>query len=251
MKKCFKLISMTFIFALFLLTICGSNSVASVSLSTHTSDMVQFNYKSITQNQNELTLYVDYKSGSPFEIIKDIEVSSDQTFKASLPLINSTIEGNSIKYTFYCDDNFDNVYIKAPEVYMPVKIDRTEIALNSVSTLDATINESWLEISDISWNEESENSYKVTITYQSQSDYLPRVPKLNINGTELGGLSIMTFDDGILDKGTLIYNVSLKSGESIDTLLKESTLVVENAIERTHIRSGLAESSVNVVNIAD
>ena len=113
----------------------------------------------------------------------------------------------------------------------------------------------WFSIDTIDIEKDSENLYLVRVNVTSNSRELPRRARIQTKDAELGGLTVLHFDEERnFTNGEFLYYINADSEEEVSTMLEDSSLVVENALIRIseiETRSSSIKSLPVILNEAE
>lgn len=236
------------------LFLCAFTDDSMVQLSHGDNHNVNVTYHNAQLKNDILTVTASYdSSGEAFQIGQDIVVSTDPNFETPLKITNCRVVDENYIYQFNIEDSskIDTIYIRPPVLYkavetVPVKVPLMEgqIVQRSIEATDfKTAGLDWFLIDLISVEEASETLFLVRINITSDAEELPRLARIHTEGMELGGLTVLYFDEeDIFTKGEFLYYIEGDKEEDIVSKLEKSFLVIENALIRmdeTKTRSSL------------
>ena len=223
---------------------CAFTIIPSVSLAG-TEAKIEVSYLEAVLTDNIMTVNLSYGNNEqPFEIIRDIVVSTDSDFEDVLELERCTVEDNRYIYTFSATnkENIESVYIKPPVLYAPGNIDDVvvKVAENEVAKTDN--DENWFAITDIQVVKGNEDEFFLSVVLEPNTDSLPRNPELIIGDKVYPGNTAMKFDaEGNFTMGQFVFilpTTSLEtlskqiSNESLEALDGDLTIRVNDVLHR-------------------
>lgn len=224
----------------------------SIRLKSDQGDSVDLAYTNAHEDTDAgvLTLYADYESyGTFFEIAIDIVVATDKDFTNVLRKTGCTVEESRYAYTFVLEESTDKIYISPPILYLPVEVETTSVSLNADSKTKFD-DQDWFSVSSIDTKEAGEGMFMVTVTIKPHNETLPRYPKLVVGGEEIGGFSSLNFnEDAVFDFGEFIFYLPAESIETASSMLKDASLVVEDALIKVAATDTIFTSNIKSLNV--
>ncbi len=247
------------------LFLCAFADSPTVQLSHDGKYNVDVSYLNAQLDGELLTVTVNYNSGGEsFQIGQDITVAADSDFSEPLQMTECNIINGNYVYHFMASDEaaMDTIYIQPPTLYKSVETTRVQVPLSEGQAAQKTAevestNEGvdWFSIDTIDIEKDSENLYLVRVNVTSNSRELPRRARIQTKDAELGGLTVLHFDEERnFTNGEFLYYINADSEEEVSTMLEDSSLVVENALIRIseiETRSSSIKSLPVILNEAE
>ncbi len=253
----FKVISST----MCVLVLCTFKIIPTVSLSHDEAHNIDISYRNAQISNGKLTISMNYNSGGePFEIGRDIIVAADSDFEDVLRITNRVSSDNG-NYTYELDSsnisNLKTVYIKPPILYMPTEIAPISISLATGEVAKVisenedrlgSVGEDLFSVDSINIEESSDDIYIVRVIVDAISKDLPRLPKLVNGNNQIGGVSVLHFDENDDFKyGEFLFHINASSEDEAEMIAGESSLVISDILMR--VDAGTSSMSSNIKSL--
>ncbi len=219
-----------------------------------TSTATNSSYQEKQAQEDVVTIYADYECyGENFEIIKDLCVAVDADFNHTLELEGCSYNGSLYEYTFRAPKGTEKVYVAAPVVYVPAPLNSTTVNLSASdsSAMKQNIENPWFTVEEISMSEvyyedattqtpasvknsEETSSCMPAVCVKVSGDndtMIPRLPVLNINGQEYGGISTVIFDDNMnFESGSFTFILPTNYENASASTFNTSNISISDAL---------------------
>lgn len=248
--------------AAILVVLCAFVVLPKFHLGNKNGENANISINSADANGSELVILADYEYyGEGFEFASDMEVATDEAFTDLLELQTCTLEDNGLyKYTFECPKVVDQVYVKAPVLFIQAAMEPKEVkiaegevmTLGSLTTINSKeadksyLDTQWFEITSVECDD-TDVIKNVTVKFTAlENSVLPRLPKLVFDKSAIGGVSSIELDqEGNYTEGEFQFRVVTDA--DAETILSESYMLVKEVL--VQLRASDAGFSSDVVSV--